>query len=141
MGGWGSFLLDDPLSRIASPAALPASPTRDAGHVDRRSTSRAATTTRPASYTPCYGGTNDGDARVQHTRRLLENVRHVPWAIFHGAADELVPASGVTRQVERLVQLGYRHRYYLFPAQEHYGPPITTSGSRARGTCISSRGP
>jgi hypothetical protein len=62
---------------------------------------------------------------VQHTRRLLENVRNVPWAIYHGAADELVPVTGVTRQVERLVQLGYRHRYFLFPHQEHYGPPIT----------------
>jgi len=76
-------------------------------------------------YTPCYGGANGGDARVQHTRRLLENVRHVPWAIFHGAADELVPASGVVRQSERLIELGYRHRLYLFPAQEHYGPPVT----------------
>jgi hypothetical protein len=84
-------------------------------------------------YTPCYGGANDGDARVQHTRRLLENVRHVPWSIYHGAADELVPVSGVTRQVERLIQLGYRHRYYLFPHQEHYGPPITDEWAEGAG--------
>ena len=75
-------------------------------------------------YTPCYIQANDGDARAQHHRRLLENLRHVPIAIYHGAADELVPSSGVTRQAERLVELGYRHRLYLFLTQEHYGPPV-----------------
>ena len=48
----------------------------------------------------------------------------MPLAIFQGAADELVPVSGVTRQVERLVELGYRHRYYVFPTYEHYSHPV-----------------
>jgi pimeloyl-ACP methyl ester carboxylesterase len=75
-------------------------------------------------YTPCYIGTNDSDPRLQHTRRLLENLRNVPIAIYQGAADELVPVSGVTRQVQRLVELGYRHRYYVFPTYEHYSHPV-----------------
>lgn len=79
---------------------------------------------RYEEYTPCYVDTNDGDARTQHTRKLLDNLRHVPVAIFQGGADELVPTSGVTRQVERLVDLGYRHRYYLFPTYEHYSHPV-----------------
>jgi pimeloyl-ACP methyl ester carboxylesterase len=123
MGGWGSFLLTI-LYPDRFAAALPASPPVTQGMWTGLDFA-GCDDYEAGGYTPCYGGANDGDARVQHTRRLLENVRHVPWSIYHGAADELVPVSGVTRQVERLVQLGYRHRYYLFPAQEHYGPPIT----------------
>ena len=123
MGGWGSFLLTI-LYPDRFAGALPASPPVTQGMWTGLDFA-GCDDLEAGGYTPCYGGANDGDARVQHTRRLLENVRHVPWAIFHGAADELVPVSGVTRQVERLVQLGYRHRYYLFPAQEHYGPPVT----------------
>jgi pimeloyl-ACP methyl ester carboxylesterase len=127
MGGWGSFLLTI-LYPDRFAAGLPASPPVTQGMWTGLDFA-GCDDLEAGGYTPCYGGANDGDARVQHTRRLLENVRHVPWAIYHGAADELVPASGVTRQVERLVQLGYRHRYYLFPAQEHYGPPITDEWS------------
>ncbi len=123
MGGWGSFLLTI-LYPDRFAGALPASPPVTQGMWTGLDFA-GCDDFEADGYTPCYGGANGGDARVQHTRRLLENVRHVPWAIFHGAADELVPVSGVTRQVERLVQLGYRHRYYLFPAQEHYGPPVT----------------
>ena len=123
MGGWASFLLTI-LYPDRFAAALPASPPVTQGMWTGLDFA-GCDDFEAEGYTPCYGGANDGDARVQHTRRLLENVRYVPWAIFHGAADELVPVSGVTRQVERLVQLGYRHRYYLFPHQEHYGPPIT----------------
>jgi pimeloyl-ACP methyl ester carboxylesterase len=123
MGGWASFLLTI-LYPDRFAGALPASPPVTQGMWTGLDFA-GCDDYEAGGYTPCYGGANDGDARVQHTRRLLENVRHVPWAIYHGAADELVPVSGVTRQVERLMQLGYRHRYYLFPHQEHYGPPIT----------------
>ena len=75
-------------------------------------------------YSFCYIQANDGNARDQHHRKLLENLRHVPVAVYQGAADELVPVSGVTRQIERLAELGYRHRYYLFPNYEHYTHPI-----------------
>jgi acetyl esterase/lipase len=75
-------------------------------------------------YSPCYVQTNDGDARAQHTRHLLANLRNTPIAIFQGALDELVPVSGVTRQVEELVRLGYAHRYYVFPTYEHYTHPV-----------------
>ncbi len=77
-----------------------------------------------ADYTPCYIATNDSDPRTQHTFRLLENLRNVPMAIYQGAIDELVPVSGVTVQVNRLQELGYRYRYYLFPTYEHYTHPI-----------------
>lgn len=74
--------------------------------------------------TPCYTSANGGRPRDQLTRPLLDNLRWVPLAIYHGTADELVPTSGVIRQAERLQELGYRYRMYQFPAQEHYGPPL-----------------
>ena len=75
--------------------------------------------------TPCYTSANGGDPRAELTTPLLDNLRWVPQAIYHGVADELVPVSGVILQADRLRELGYRYRLYLFPAQEHYGPPVT----------------
>lgn len=75
-------------------------------------------------YTFCYVGANDSTPRIQHTRPLLENLRNVPIAIYAGGADELVPISGEIRQAERLLQLGYQHRLYVFPTYEHYTPPV-----------------
>jgi pimeloyl-ACP methyl ester carboxylesterase len=74
-------------------------------------------------YSPCYVQANGGNARAQHTRKLLANLRHVPLAIFAGVEDELVTYSGVLRQHEQLVNLGYRHRMYTNVAAEHYTPP------------------
>jgi hypothetical protein len=122
MGGWGSFLMT-----ITHPdwfaAALPASPPVTQGAWTGLDFP-GCDDMEFEEYTPCYIQANGGDARAQHTRRLLENLRHVPVAIQHGTADELVPSSGVSRQAERFVELGYRHRLYLFHTQEHFGPPI-----------------
>ncbi|HEX8083155.1 MAG TPA: alpha/beta hydrolase-fold protein [Solirubrobacteraceae bacterium] len=122
MGGWGSFLMT-----ITHPdwfaAALPASPPVTQGAwtgLDFPGCDQM----RYDEYTPCYVEANGGDARAQHTRRLLENLRHIPIAIQTGVEDELVPFSGVARQAERFVQLGYRHRLYAYLTQEHYGPPV-----------------
>jgi hypothetical protein len=122
MGGWGSFLMT-----ITHPdwfaAALPASPPVTQGAwtgLDFPGCDQM----RYEEYTPCYVEANGGDARAQHTRRLLENLRHIPVAIQTGVEDELVPFSGVARQAERFVQLGYRHRLYAYLTQEHYGPPV-----------------
>jgi dienelactone hydrolase len=122
MGGWGSYLL--PLlypDRFA--AALPY-----AGPVTQGAWTGAdfpgCDNFRWEEYTPCYIEANGSRPRDQHTRKMLENLRHVPVGIFQGAADELVPVGGVTRQVERLVELGYRHRYHLFPTYEHFSHPV-----------------
>ncbi len=123
MGGWGSFLMT-----ILHPdwfaAALPASPPVTQGAWTGLDLGEDCDELVADDYSPCYISANGSDPRAQHTRRLLENVRHVPWAIYHGVADELVPYTGVARQVERLVELGYRHRFYSFPTQEHFGPPV-----------------
>jgi hypothetical protein len=72
----------------------------------------------------CFGSANGGRPRDQLTYPLLDNLRGVPLVSFHGTEDELVPVSGAIKQAERLRELGYRYRLYLFPGQEHYGPPI-----------------
>ncbi|MFL5842385.1 MAG: prolyl oligopeptidase family serine peptidase, partial [Thermoleophilaceae bacterium] len=111
MGGWASWLL--PVlypDRFA--AAFPASgpPTQGlwAGCEDDA----------------CFQSANDGRPRDEWTTPLLENMRWVPYVNYQGAADELVPVSGVTMQMKRMQDLGFRYRYYVFPHEEHYGPPI-----------------
>ncbi len=37
---------------------------------------------------------HNGDARAQFTRPMLDNLREVPFVIYHGAEDELVPPPG-----------------------------------------------
>jgi pimeloyl-ACP methyl ester carboxylesterase len=111
MGGWASWLL--PIlypDRFA--AAFPASgpPTQGlwAGCEDDA----------------CFQSANDGRPRDEWTTPLLENLQHVPYVNYQGAADELVPVTGVTAQMEKMRELGLRYRYYVFPHEEHYGPPI-----------------
>ena len=72
--------------------------------------------TFPAAGLPEWSGAN--------TTPLLENLREVPAVMFHGAADELVPVVDAVAQAQRLQELGYRYRLYVFPGQEHYGQPI-----------------
>jgi pimeloyl-ACP methyl ester carboxylesterase len=111
MGGWASWLL--PIlypDRFA--AAFPASgpPTQGlwAG----------------CDQDACFQSANDGRPRDEWTTPLLENLRWVPYVNYQGAADELVPVTGVTAHMERMRSLGLRYRYYVFPHEEHYGPPI-----------------
>lgn len=72
----------------------------------------------------CWEGMNGGNAKDLWTTPLLENLRNVPIAISHGALDELLHVTSVTRQAEKLATLGYQYRYYVFPTYEHYGHPV-----------------
>jgi pimeloyl-ACP methyl ester carboxylesterase len=111
MGGWASWLL--PIlypDRFAG--AFPAS-----GPVTQGAWFGC-------EWDQCYAGANGGRPRDQFTMPLLENLRWVPYANYQGAADELVPTTGVTLQMKRMQELGFRYRYYLFPHEEHYGPPV-----------------
>jgi hypothetical protein len=131
MGGWASYLL--PVlypDRFA--ASFPASgpPTQGAwlGCEDDS----------------CYVEANGGDAHAELTTPLLGNLRHVPVVAYHGTDDELVPVPGVIAQTNRLRDLGLRYRLYLFPHQEHYGPPIQdewTEGARYEHGFVRDRNP
>lgn len=124
MGGWASYLL--PIlypDRFA--ASFPASGPPTQGAYTGADFATCDNYTIPgADVKPCYTEANGSDPRAELTTPLLPNLRQVPLAIYHGAADELVPVSGVARQVQALNDLGYRYRFYVFPHQEHYGPPI-----------------
>jgi poly(3-hydroxybutyrate) depolymerase len=129
MGGWGSYLL--PLlypDRFTAAAPVAGPVTQGAwtgldfpGCDDLES----------GGSTPCYIEANDSRPRDQHTRKLLENALHVPYAILHGTKDELVPYSGVARQAERLLELGYRHRFYTYPGYEHFSHPLMDQWAEA----------
>lgn len=122
MGGWASYLLP-----IMHPdwfaAAFPASGPVTQGAWTGVDAGPQCDGYTYDDYSPCFIQANGGDARAEWTTPLLENLREVPYAIYHGAEDELVPVSGVTMQVKKFQDLGYRYRYYLFHGQEHYGPP------------------
>src|SRR3954469_87120 len=111
MGGWASYLL--PVlypDRFAAtfPASGPPTQGLWAGCDDDN----------------CFQSANGGRPRDELTYPLLDNLREVPLVSFHGTEDELVPVTGAIKQAERLRELGYRSRRYLFPRQEDYGPPV-----------------
>src|SRR3954452_3458646 len=112
MGGWASWLL--PIlypDRFA--AAFPASgPLTQGLWVG-------------CDSDPCLQeAANGGRLKDEWVTPLIPNLRWTPYVNYQGAADELVWATGVTAQMEKMREAGFRYRYYVFPHEEHYGPPI-----------------
>ena len=129
MGGWGSYLLTVLYpDRFAGAAPV-------AGPVTQGAWTGAdfpgCDNMEFDGNTPCYIEANGSRPRDQHTRKLLDNARHVPYAILHGTSDELVPYSGVARQAEQLARLGYRFRFYTYPGYEHYTHPAVDQWAEA----------
>jgi predicted esterase len=60
-----------------------------------------------------------GEDNPDFTFPQLENTLHVPFWVTQGAADELVPVTGVKRQTDRLAELGHEHRFAMHPAADH----------------------
>lgn len=54
------------------------------------------------------------------TYNQLESVRNIPYMMWVGAADELVPISGTTAQAQRFDELGYRYRFDTFATSDHF---------------------
>lgn len=55
---------------------------------------------------------------------VLENAVNLPYVIFEGSNDELVPVTGSYAVGNRLIELGYRYRFYDFLGYDHYGSAI-----------------
>src|SRR4051794_2791305 len=111
MGGWASWLLPI-LNPDRFAAAFPASgPPTHGLWVG-------------CEQDACFQSANDGRPRDEWTTPLLENLKWVPYVNYQGTEDELVPVTGPTMQMKKMQDLGLRYRYYLFPHEEHYGPPI-----------------
>jgi hypothetical protein len=121
MGGWASWLLP-----VMHPdwfaGSFPASPPATQGAWTGADIDGCDQYTFQ-EYSPCFVQANGGDARAEWTYPLLDNLREVPYVIYQGAEDELVPSSGVVMMTKKLQDLGFRYRLYLFHGQEHYGPP------------------
>ncbi|OBF97512.1 peptidase [Mycobacterium sp. 852014-52450_SCH5900713] len=58
-------------------------------------------------------------AREGDTWKLLVNARWLPYVIAHGLVDELVPFPSAAEQVLELDRLGYRHRFTVYPLEDH----------------------
>jgi dienelactone hydrolase len=56
---------------------------------------------------------------ASNTNRMLASVRNVPFMIWDGAEDELVPLAGVTVQAQTFDDLGYRYIFDVFPSSDH----------------------
>ena len=50
---------------------------------------------------------------------MLASVRNVPFLIWDGALDELVPVAGAVAQAQTFDDLGYRYAFDLFAAADH----------------------
>jgi predicted esterase len=55
-----------------------------------------------------------------NTNRMLESVRHIPFLIWNGTVDELVPVAGATAHAQRFDALGYRYAWDLFVTSDHF---------------------
>ena len=51
--------------------------------------------------------------------QTLENLRYVPLLHLAGTNDQILPVTGQYAAPRRLEQLGYRHRFDLYPGYEH----------------------
>jgi hypothetical protein len=72
-----------------------------------------------------------------NTNRMLGSMRNVPFLIWNGAQDELVPVAGAQQQAATFGTLGYRYEWDLFNPGDHfalaindeYGPAATFLGT------------
>jgi hypothetical protein len=59
-----------------------------------------------------------GDA--SNTNRMLASVRNIPFMIWDGTVDELVPVAGAVTQAQTFDDLGYRYVFDLFDTSDHF---------------------
>jgi predicted esterase len=59
-----------------------------------------------------------GDA--SNTNRMVASVRHIPFLIWDGTEDELVPVAGARQQAQTFDDLGYRYAFDLFTSADHF---------------------
>jgi dienelactone hydrolase len=55
-----------------------------------------------------------------NTNRMLASVRNIPFLIWDGAEDELVPLPGPVAQAQTFDDLGYRYAFDIFTNADHF---------------------
>jgi predicted esterase len=73
---------------------------------------------------PPQGGAECTPAVRTWTFPILDNAANLPFVIFEGSDDELVPVTGSYAVGNRMIELGYRYRFYDFLGYEHYSNAI-----------------
>ena len=51
---------------------------------------------------------------------MLPSLRHIPFLIWNGSTDELVPVSGAIRHAQRFDDLGLRYVFDVFAPADHF---------------------
>ena len=51
---------------------------------------------------------------------MLASVRNIPFLIWDGSEDELVPVAGAVAQAQTFDDLGYRYTFDLFTTADHF---------------------
>jgi pimeloyl-ACP methyl ester carboxylesterase len=59
-----------------------------------------------------------------NTHDLLASVRNIPFLMWAGVPDELVPYSSTSKQASRFDELGYRYRFDSFETADHFALAI-----------------
>ncbi len=62
-----------------------------------------------------------------NTNRMLASVRNIPFLIWNGTEDELVPVAGAQAQAAKFQELGYRYEWDLFGTADHFALAINDS--------------
>jgi Putative esterase/C-terminal binding-module, SLH-like, of glucodextranase len=57
---------------------------------------------------------------ASNTNRMLASVRNIPFMIWDGTEDELVPVAGARAQADTFDSLGYRYIFDLFTSADHF---------------------
>jgi hypothetical protein len=73
-----------------------------------------------------------------NTNPMLASLRHVPFMIWNGVQDELVPYAGAQKQGQTFADLGLEHvfdtfilgEHFTFAINDEYGPPAEFLGDR-----------
>jgi Putative esterase len=57
---------------------------------------------------------------ASNTNRMLASVRNIPFLIWDGTVDELVPVASAVAQAQTFDDLGYRYAFDLFQTSDHF---------------------
>ncbi|MGH2965236.1 MAG: alpha/beta hydrolase-fold protein [Solirubrobacterales bacterium] len=57
---------------------------------------------------------------ASNTNRMLASVRNIPFLIWDGSEDELVPVASAVAQAQTFDDLGYRYTFDLFTTADHF---------------------
>ncbi|MDQ3741292.1 MAG: prolyl oligopeptidase family serine peptidase, partial [Actinomycetota bacterium] len=81
---------------------------------------RANPVVGPPSLGISVTGEDSTGGEETNTGPMLPSVRHVPFLMWVGSNDELVPITGTTAHAQRFDDLGYRYVFDVFAPADHF---------------------